>query len=319
MTSENPVATAATEAAPAWVDRRPEPAALVAHIAAGGDPFELVERPGWFSFTAFDTFERCPRQYALRYLCRQPEEWPSWPAAEYGSAAHAAFEAFTRERRERAARGEPVPTREELGRWFDDAFDRTSLSVAPDADSWRSKAGPMLDLFWAGEQPGVPAVSPAAAGPSAAADLLDAPDTIGEEIRFCLPVELDPDTSALVTGYIDRVDRLPGGDVEVIDYKSGNGDPARAAASLQLGIYALGCRDALGLGRPARVTLYFVERGLRAGAGRLDAELDELRLDLASRARAIRSSSFPETPGPWACRWCDFAATCPAASQSDSR
>jgi putative RecB family exonuclease len=136
------------------------------------------------------------------------------------------------------------------------------------------------------------------------------PQTVGEEIRFRLPLDLDDETQVMVTGYIDRVDRLAAGDVEVLDYKSGNGDPARAANSLQLGIYALGCRDALGLGRPARVTLYYVERGIRAGAERSDQELDELRADLASRARAIRSSDFPETPGRWACRWCDFAAAC---------
>jgi putative RecB family exonuclease len=275
-----------------------------AHLAAGGDPYQLVERPSWFSYTSFDTFARCPRQYALRYLCSQPEERIVWPAAEFGSVAHAAFERFTRERRERAERDEPPPRREELGAWFDDAFARTSLPAAPDAGTWRERVGPMLDLFWAGEHPGDWLL------PDVAAEAVAMPQTVGEELRFRLPLELDDETEVVVTGYIDRVDRLPAGDVEVLDYKSGNGDPVRAAASLQLGIYALGCRDALGLGRPARVTLYYVERGIRAGAERSEAELDELRLELASRARAIRSSGFPETPGQWACRWCDFAAAC---------
>ena len=51
------------------------------------------------------------------------------------------------------------------------------------------------------------------------------------QLRFRLPLELDPETAVTVSGYIDRVDRLPGGAVEVIDYKSGNGDPVRAATS----------------------------------------------------------------------------------------
>jgi RecB family exonuclease len=337
MTSESVVApepgvvtparrVGSAEPRPAWVDVRPDPAVMATHLDSGGDPFELVERPGWFSYTSFDSFARCPRQYALRYLCRQPEELPAWPAAEYGSAAHAAFEQYTRERRERAARDEFGPTRDELGRWFDDAFAQTSLALGPDGGRWRSKAEPMLDLFWSAEQPGrvralEAAPQPAtdeAAETSPTVEPAPPPDTVGEEIRFRLPLELDPDTSVVVSGYIDRVDRLPGGGVEVIDYKSGNGDPTRAAASLQLGIYALGCRDSMGLGRPARVTLYYVERGIRAGAERSDDELDELRLDLASRARAIRASSFPETPGPGACRWCDFAVPCGKAVASEA-
>jgi RecB family exonuclease len=49
---------------------------------------------------------------------------------------------------------------------------------------------------------------------------------------------------------------LPTGEVELIDYKTGPAAaPECAERSLQLSIYALGCRDALGLGRPARVTL----------------------------------------------------------------
>jgi hypothetical protein len=75
------------------------------------EPFDpgALPQPGWFSYSAFDTFERCPRQYAYAYLCRLPAEGPR-PAADFGTAAHGAFEAFTRERRERLARGEPPPT-----------------------------------------------------------------------------------------------------------------------------------------------------------------------------------------------------------------
>ena len=317
----------------------PEAAVLLAHLAAGGDPFDLVERPDWFSYTAFDTFERCPRRYALRYLCRQPEQPIVWPAAEFGAAAHAAFEAFTRERRERAALGEPPPTRAELGGWLREAFDRTSLASAPDAEWWLARAQPMLDLFWSGEQPAeegaeqpvdrsteeasIATASSASGDGPADSDSSDVasvrsvagfPDTIGEEMRFGLDLELDEESSVRVTGFIDRVDRLPSGEVEVIDYKSGNGWSGGAAGSLQLAIYALGCRDALGLGRPSSVSLYFVEAGLRARAERTDRELDDLRLDLSARARAIRSSTFAPTPGDRNCRWCEFAAECDATA-----
>src|SRR5664280_3538486 len=40
---------------------KPDPQAIAAYMAAGGSPYDLVERSDWFSYSAFDTFERCPR------------------------------------------------------------------------------------------------------------------------------------------------------------------------------------------------------------------------------------------------------------------
>jgi len=108
---------------------------------------------------------------------------------DFGSAAHGAFEAFTRERRDRLARGEPPPTRADLECCFESAWARTSLPAEADAETWRRRAEPMLDRFWAAE--------PADA------------ETIGEELRFRLHIPLDPDTQVVIAGFIDRIDRLP--------------------------------------------------------------------------------------------------------------
>ena len=102
----------------------------------------------------------------------------------------------------------------------------------------------------------------------------------------------------------------------MIDYKSGPAtSPEAAQRSLQLSIYALACRDALGLGRPQRVTLYCVDANRRSSAERTDAALDALREDLSARARAIRASDFAPTPSPRSCGWCDFAGLCPASGR----
>ena len=271
---------------------KPDPQTIAAHVAAGGSPYDLVEPPDWFSYSAFDAFERCPRQYAFRYICRLPADQPR-PAMDFGSAAHGAFETFTRERRERLARGEQPPDRADLARCYDAAWARTSLPAEADAETWRRRAEPMLDLFWAAES-------------------AHQAETVGEELRFRLRIQLDPDAHVVVTGFIDRVDRLPSGAVELIDYKTGQaGQSQEAESSLQLSIYALACRDALDLGLPERVTLYAVEQGQRASAQHTDAVLDTLRADLASRARQIRGSDFSPTPSQRSCGWCDFTALCP--------
>jgi RecB family exonuclease len=273
---------------------RPDPQEMAEHVAAGGSPYDYVEPPDWFSFSSFDSFERCPRQFALRYLCRVPGE-ESRPAADFGCVAHAAFETFTRERRERSERGDQVPDRADLGRFFDEAFAKSALAAQPDAAAWRSRAEPMLDSFHEGE-------------------LARSGVTVCEESRFRLALYLDEGTRVVVGGFIDRIDRLPSGGVELIDYKTGGlWAAADVESSLQLSIYALGCRDALELGRPERVTLDFVEHGLNYSAERTDQALDNVREGLALRIRQIRGSDFGPTPGARACGWCDFKAICSVA------
>jgi RecB family exonuclease len=276
---------------------RPDPQEMAEYVTVGGSPLDFVAPPDWFSFSSFDTFDRCPRQYALRYLCRVPGEIAR-PAADFGSAAHAAFEMFTRERRERLDRGETGPDRVDLGRFFDSGWERSSLASEPDAAEWRARAELMLDRFWETEMAG-------------------SGKTLAEESRFRLSLELDAGTRVAVGGFIDRIDLLPSNAVELIDYKTGNAwSPNDVDSSLQLSIYALGCRDALGLGRPERVTLDFVEHGLRYSADRTDEALDNVRDGLVLRAREIRGSDFAPTPGPRACSWCDFSAICAVTERS---
>jgi len=282
--------------APSGRPGRPDPQEMAEHVTAGGSPFDYVGPPDWFSYSSFDLFERCPRQYALRYLCGLDAEQPR-PAADFGSAAHAAFEMFTRERRERSTRGEGSPDRADLERFYEAAWAGSPLALEADAEVWRARALPMLDRFFAAESAGTA-------------------ETIGEEMRFRLRLDLDPDTRVTVGGFIDRIDRLPSGAVELIDYKTGNAwSPEGVESSLQLSIYALGRRDALGLGRPERVTLDFVEHGCRYSAERTDGSLDNVRAGLEMRAREIRGSDFAPSPGRRACGWCDFGAICGAGER----
>jgi putative RecB family exonuclease len=115
-----------------------------------------------------------------------------------------------------------------------------------------------------------------------------------------------------VSGQIDRIDRLPSGKVEVIDYKTGRISSQRDVdQSLQLSIYALACRDALGLGTPERVTLYFTESSTRMSTVRTDEQLDAVRDDILARVGRVRAGEFTATPSAKVCGYCDFRAMCP--------
>ena len=260
---------------------------------AGANLLAVASLPPKFSYSAFSAYEKCPLQYALSYVYRIPEPDQPRGALTFGVAAHSAFEAFTRDRRERLARNEPPPTREDLARLFAANVAPTELGDRTDQERYGRRAATMLDVFW--EQ-----------------ELRAVGQAEKEELEFTLVLEAEDGSAPVrIYGGIDRIDRLPSGGVEVIDYKTGSpSSQGSIDKNLQLTVYALACRDALGLGTPERVTLFFTETGERRSTVRTDAELDAARAELLARAQRIRSGDFAASPGK-SCEWCNYRALCP--------
>jgi DNA helicase-2/ATP-dependent DNA helicase PcrA len=265
---------------------------------AGSNLLEILPLPGRFSYSAFSTYEACPMRYAFSYVYGIPP--PSQPVAAFafGGTAHEAFEAFTKERRERRARGDEPPTRDDLERLFRERWQPTGFADRTTEEGYQRRLTTLLDNFWTGE---VSTIGQAEA----------------EELPFELVIE-DPSGAppVVVTGSIDRIDRLPSGGIEVIDYKTGKVSSQKDVhESLQLSIYALACRDSLGLGTPERVTLYFTESATRMSTTRTDANLDAARADILARTARIRSGDFAAAPSVATCRWCDYARLCPSTTR----
>ena len=267
---------------------------VAADAGVGASLLAVAPLPSAFSYSQFDAYERCPALYAFRHVYRIPVA-DTVAAFTFGSTAHAAFEAFTKERRERAARGEPPPTRDDLAQHFAAAWKPTGFPDKVSEDTYRRRVGTLLDNFWTGEVAG-------------------AGEALHEELKFELRLEpADGSPVVGIVGSIDRVDGLPSGGIEVLDYKTGRLSSQKGVdQSLQLSIYALACRDALGLGTPEKVTLYFTEAAIRMSTTRTDEQLDAARDDLLSRAARIRSGDFRATPSSKVCGWCDYRAICPS-------
>jgi DNA helicase-2/ATP-dependent DNA helicase PcrA len=270
---------------------------VAADAGVGANLLAVAPLPGSLSYTQFDTYGRCPLRYALQNVYRVPTA-ETVAAFTFGSTAHAAFEAFTKERRERAARGEPPPTREDLGQLFAAEWKPTGFPDATSEQTYRRRTATLLDNFWQGE-------------------LATVGTALHEELGFVL--RLDPGDGTPVVrigGFIDRIDRLPSGGIEVLDYKTGKpGTQKTVDESLQLSIYALACRDELGLGTPERVTLYYTEAATRMSTTRTDEQLDAAREELLALAAQVRSGDFHATPSPRTCGWCDYRAICPSRAE----
>src|SRR5439155_13767337 len=114
------------------------------------------------------------------------------------------------------------------------------------------------------------------------------------EFRFTIEVE-----GVEVAGVIDRMDRIPGGGYEIIDYKTSRRLPPKAVVDrdLQLSVYYLAAKEIWGI-EPERLTLYFLLPGERMSTFRTPADADELRRRVALVAERIAAAKFEPRQNP---------------------
>jgi RecB family exonuclease len=118
----------------------------------------------------------------------------------------------------------------------------------------------------------------------------------------------------ILTGKLDRLDRLPEGGLEIMDYKSGRHTVSEdeVRGSLAMAVYQL-IVSRLYPGVPVLATLLCLPTGERASVQRSAPELDELEQEIHAIAqRILDETAYAPTPGP-RCEWCAFRRICPAA------
>ena len=116
-------------------------------------------------------------------------------------------------------------------------------------------------------------------------------------------------------GRVDRVDRLPDGGYELIDYKTGK---AKTAAELredvQLSIYQMGARESWQLPTAAQSYLYVLD-GEKVPVSHSEEELERVRSTVGEVADGILEQRFEPKPSYEICSFCDYRIACPAAER----
>ncbi|WP_205696411.1 ATP-dependent DNA helicase [Conexibacter sp. SYSU D00693] len=119
----------------------------------------------------------------------------------------------------------------------------------------------------------------------------------------------------VLRGRVDRVDRLPDGSYELIDYKTGR--PRTKAAlreDVQLALYAVAAREAWDIERSVQSYLYVLDdEKVPLPADEVDQDwITDTVLEVAD---GILGQGFEPTPSYAACSMCDFRIACPAAER----
>ncbi|MFH1723251.1 MAG: PD-(D/E)XK nuclease family protein [Elusimicrobiota bacterium] len=245
---------------------------LCAHPAP---PAQARPRGIDISYSQIRAYLDCPWQYRLRYVSFLRARLTA-PAA-LGLSIHHALEAFHREAGSRWER---------LLECYDENWVHSGFTTAPEQMEWYRKGEAILKTYFDGE----------AARRS---------EIVAVEREFLLPLG-----AHTLHGTIDRIDRRPDGDHEVIDYKTHLDiqTEAQAADDLQLGIYGLGADESLAID-PRWLTLYYVAADRRVSVP-YDPDRNELIEALIMRVADLAARGRAFAPDTSFCARCGFRERC---------
>lgn len=233
------------------------------------------------------TWIDCPRHYRMKYVDRpRPVPGPAWAHNSLGASVHNALAGWWRlPRRQR--------TPQAVGQLLDAAWSAEGFRDAEQSRAWQARSKEVAVRYVATLDPDTEPVG--------------VERTLGTRTR-----------RLALSGRVDRLDDR-GGQLVVVDYKTGRRSPTadEARGSLALALYALTASATLR--RPCRrVELHHVPTGevqvfehtqesIERQVRRSEAIADEI---VAAGTDPADTERFPARTGPQ-CGWCSLRAHCP--------
>jgi len=264
------------------LDARRRAQAMAARDEPSLEPFLPTRGEGVIlSASDIDTYRTCPLKYKFARVFRIPQE----PTVHqrFGIVVHQVLERF------HARSGDAGSLAELLG-LLDAGWRRGGFGDSEEERQLRGKAAAALTRYFERFQ-------------SSEAE----PMWFERQFTF----KLGPH---LLRGRVDRVDRLPGGEYELIDYKTGRPkSAAQLADDVQLSLYAVGAREAWSLEASRQAYYYLLDdEKVSVGEGDRSEWIREVAYEVAE---GILSQGFEPTPSFAACSVCDYRLVCPAAER----
>jgi len=235
------------------------------------------------SATDIELYRTCPLKYKFARVFGIPQEQTI--NQRFGIVIHQVLERFHKQE----AVGEGEPSLDRLMSLFGAAWRRAGFGESDDELQFRERALDALRRYHA-------RASASAASPR------------WVERKFDFRVGRHH-----LRGRVDRVDELPGGGYELIDYKTGDPKPERELESdVQLAIYRLAAREAWDL-EAASGSYWYVLADEKVAVGGSPDERERVEGVVLEVGEGILGQDFEPRPSPEICSWCDFRLICPAS------
>ncbi len=239
-------------------------------------------KPVELSYSAISMYRDCPRQYWYRHV----QNLPAAQSAEavHGVILHEVLRRAADERRQGTA-----ITESRLREIHDEVWSKVTFPDGRRAPAFRRNGAAELEEF-------------------RARGGFDQPPEYVEQ-PFSVAVESNGSGWTL-RGVIDRIDRTGEG-WRIVDYKSGR-PVARRRRDLQLAMYAIGAKSALGLD-PLELEVVYLASGESVRVDGVAALMRDARSEGTEVAEGVRSGAFPSRPERRRCRLCPYRLACPDA------
>jgi len=254
-------------------------------IAARQEPSleEFLPRRGdgalSLSASDLDLYLTCPLKYKFARVFGIPQE----PTINqrFGILIHNVLERFHKDDSD-----EGLPRLMDL---FEAGWRRTGFGASDDELQFRDRAREAMRLYWERES-----------------------ESEGEPVWLERKFDIKVGEHH-VRGRVDRVDRLPGGDHELIDYKTGERkSEAELESDLQLALYRLAAREAWELEANTGSYYYVLDAEKVAAPVRPD-DAERVERTVFQVGEGVLGQDFEPRPSPTVCSWCDYRLICPAA------
>jgi DNA helicase-2/ATP-dependent DNA helicase PcrA len=236
------------------------------------------------SASDLDLYLTCPLKYKFRRVFGIPQE----PTINqrFGILIHSVLERFHKDSGEGEAGAGGLAGLMDL---FESGWRRSGFGSSDDELQFRDRAREAMRLYWERES-----------------------ESEGEPVWLerKFDIRIGPHQ---VRGRIDRVDRLPDGSYELIDYKTGERkSEAQLENDLQLALYRLAAREAWGLEAGTGSYYYVLDADKVAAPVRAD-DAERVERTVLAVGEGVLGQDFEPRPSPTTCGWCDYRLICPAA------
>lgn len=254
-------------------------------------PYTLNPKVDYLSVSQIETFQSCPLHYKLKYIYKLPTKASA--SSSFGISIHNTLKEMLK-----SENAKKINAKWTLEQFRNNFVEEGYLNKKHKQEFFKKGENYLLGFLRNGYDPKV--------------------KTILLEEKFILPLvsgQLDSQTTRQlkIGGTVDRVDELPDGRLEIIDYKTGASIPTQKEVdtNLQLSFYTLAISSIRKV-KPEdiKLSLYYLDTQEKISTTRTVEDLEKVKEEILSIRGEIENSDFKCNNNFFCMGKCEFSMFC---------